>query len=106
MANKTIVCIYTEREKADQAIDDLIAEDYERSDIGLALDRTSGEALLAVTVAQERMDQALEIIRRYTPRAVDTRDTGWRQENFRDLYPNAEDFTAVQRAEKGQQDTE
>ena len=104
MANKTIISIYADISTAEKVVDDLTTRGYAREDMGLAVSESSGEALLAVTIDESTLGNVREIIERYEPKQIDTRETGWRQKGgFEALYPGADQFTAVDLAKKRQQ---
>ncbi len=101
MSNMTIIATYKDQAVAESVIDELTSNDHAREDIGLAVDPKTEEALLAVTVNTDNLDDTMHKMKENDPNTIVARQTGWRQgNNFKDLHPNAEDFTAVERTDK------
>src|SRR5690606_27560101 len=102
MSNMTVVAIYEDQALAETVIDDLVNNDHARQDIGLAVNPNTDEALVSVTVDPDDLDDTTFMMRQHNPKTIVARKTGWRQgENSNDLHPNEEDFTAVERKNKG-----
>ncbi len=97
MSNMTIIATYKNQEVAEQVIDILTSHDHDRQDMGLAVNPKTDEALLAVTVHKDNLDDTMYKMRDNDPNTIVARQTGWRQgDEFTDLHPNAERFTAVE----------
>lgn len=101
MSKMTIVATYKDQATAEKVIHELKNDDHARQDMGLAVDPKTDEALLAVTVNKDYVDDTMVKMKESDPNTIVARQTGWRQGNdFKDLHPNAERFTAVKLKDK------
>lgn len=101
MSRMTIVATYKNQATAEKVIQKLKNDDYARQDMGLAVNSNTDEALLAVTVDKENLNDATNIMEEYDPNTLVARQRDWRRDDgIKDLHPNADHFIAVELKDK------
>lgn len=71
MERRTLMATYSSLPKARYVVQDLVRNNFKKDEIVVAIDHTTGEALLSLTTFADYLDYALHIVQHQKPGWVD-----------------------------------